>query len=212
MLTIDKEKTASFDVDAQNTFTPLCPNELPVPQGETIVTELNQQAKLARLRLGSKDAHSPQAIWVANQQHPMMSPLAGDNVDCYWPLHAVPGSQGFALISGLPHPKDYDYFIWKGIEPDMHPYGACYHDHAKKLSTGVIEYLLANKIKFIVIGGLALDYCVKTTALQLTQAGFVVILNLAATRSIAAHTAAQALKEMRAAEIKIISSIAELVV
>jgi hypothetical protein len=26
-------KVASFDVDAQNTFTPLCPNELPVPGG-----------------------------------------------------------------------------------------------------------------------------------------------------------------------------------
>ena len=37
----------------------------------------------------------------------------------YWPLHCVPSTKGFELISGLPHPKDYDYFIWKGIEPDM---------------------------------------------------------------------------------------------
>ena len=31
-------KIASFDVDAQKGFTPLCPNELPVPEGDTIVT------------------------------------------------------------------------------------------------------------------------------------------------------------------------------
>mgnify|MGYP000081323359 CR=1 FL=1 len=210
MFVLDKVCTASFDVDAQKTFTPQCPDELPVPQGDMIAEELNRQANLARLRLGSKDAHSPEAIWVVDEDHPMMSPLAGDNVDVYWPLHAVPGSEGFALISGLPHPKDYDYFVWKGIEPDMHPYGACYHDHAEHLSTGVIEYLLANKIETIVIGGLALDYCVKITALQLAHAKFRVVLNLAATRGIASDTSKQAISEMQTAGIHVISSVTEL--
>lgn len=37
-------KVASFDVDAQNTFTPLCPDELPVAEGTDIVAQLNAQA------------------------------------------------------------------------------------------------------------------------------------------------------------------------
>ena len=46
-------KIASFDVDAQKGFTPLCPNELPVPGGDAIAPALNQLAARASLRLGS---------------------------------------------------------------------------------------------------------------------------------------------------------------
>ncbi len=172
--------------------------------------ELNRQAELANFRVGSKDAHSPKAIWVADSEHPVLSPIVGDNVDVRWPLHAVPGTVGFELLPGLPHPKNYHYFIWKGIELDMHPYGACYHDHAQKLSTGVIEYLSVNKVETVIVGGLALDYCVKTTILQLIHAKFNVILNLAATRGIAVDTIEQAIDDMQNAGVIIINSAVEL--
>ena len=207
---ITKEKTASFDVDAQKTFTPLCPNELPVAGGEEIVDELNQQAAYARLRIGSKDAHSPQAIWVANELHPCLSPLKGENVDVHWNLHAVPGTTGFELLDGLPRPKDYNYFVWKGIELDMHPYGACYHDFAEQLSTGVIDYLQVNNIDTVIVGGLALDYCVKKTILQLRHSDFTVILNLAATRGIAKASIDATLEEMRQHHVLLIESASEL--
>ena len=35
------EVIAAIDVDAQNGFTPLCPGELPVEDGENIADELN---------------------------------------------------------------------------------------------------------------------------------------------------------------------------
>ncbi|WBJ44485.1 hypothetical protein [Pseudomonas aeruginosa] len=40
-------KIASFDVDAQKGFTPLCPDELPVPGGDAIGAALNQLASRA---------------------------------------------------------------------------------------------------------------------------------------------------------------------
>ena len=46
----EKKYIASFDIDAQNTFTPVCPNELPVAEGDTIAPELNAQAQFASLR------------------------------------------------------------------------------------------------------------------------------------------------------------------
>lgn len=208
---IDKEKTASFDVDAQKTFTPLCADELPVAGGEEIVDQLNRQADYACLRVGSKDAHSPSALWVADEIHPPLSPIEGENVDVYWNLHAVPGTIGFELLDGLPHPKDYHYFVWKGIELDMHPYGACYHDFAERLSTGVIEYLQVNGIDTIIVGGLVLDYCVKKTVLQLQHARFRVILNLAATRGIAQESIDIALEQMREGGLLLIESANELV-
>lgn len=41
-----KRNTASFDVDAQKGFTPLCPDELPVAGGEALAEALNRQAAL----------------------------------------------------------------------------------------------------------------------------------------------------------------------
>ena len=190
-------KTASLDIDAQQCFTPLCPDELPVPLGHLIADELNAQALLADLRIGSKDAHSPHALWIATDDAPQFTPIAGDHMDIRWNKHAVPGELGFQLIPELPHPADYDFFVWKGIEPDMHPYGACYHDLKEKLSTGLIEYLKVNNVDRVIVGGLALDYCVKTTVLQLLKAGFNVIVNLAACAGIGEATSQAAIVEMQ---------------
>lgn len=200
----DKNATASFDVDPQYTFTPVCPNELAVPGGDEIANSLNAQASLARVRVGSKDAHYPSATWVATEQNPQFSPVGSEDVDIRWNLHAVPGTRGFELLDGLPAPRDYDFFVWKGIEPDMHPYGACYHTldwKNKPKSTGVIEYLKYNGIENVIVGGLATDYCVKNTALQLRLAGFNVVLNLDACRGIAPATIEAAIAEMEAVGI-----------
>ncbi len=202
---------AAFDIDAQNCFTPLCPDELPVPDGYGIVSELNQQAALAGCRIGSKDAHSPHALWVANDQHPQLSEIEGyDNLDLRWNLHAVPGTKGFELLEGLPKPADYDYFVWKGVEADMHPYGACYHDLQDRRSTGVIEFLKTHNIDTVIAGGLAFDFCVKTTVLQLLQAGFRVIVNRGATRSLLKETETQALVEMTKAGAEFIECAGQL--
>ncbi|MCW5589939.1 MAG: isochorismatase family protein [Legionellales bacterium] len=201
---------ASFDVDAQYAFTPKCPQELPIVDAESIVPELNRQAQFAQLRIGSKDAHHPQAVWVSDDNHPPLSKITDfKNVDHYWPPHAIVGTKGFSLIEGLPHPSDYDFFIWKGVELDMHPYGACYHDLHEQLSTGVIEYLLANKMNTVIVGGLATDYCVKATALQLAK-HFRVIVNLAACRGVEARTIQQAKFDMLNAGIILCESTHEL--
>jgi nicotinamidase/pyrazinamidase len=205
---------ASFDVDAQYTFTPVCPDELPVPGGDEIATALNQQAALAQLRVGSKDAHTTKAVWVATDDKPMLSPVekGGANVDIHWPAHAIPGTKGFELLAGLPRPADYDFFVWKGIEPDMHPYGACYHDLAETLSTGVIEFLQSRNVTHIIVGGLALEYCVKTTALQLAKTGsFKVIVNLDACRGIEQSAIDAAVEELNKAGCLVVANQHELI-
>ena len=206
-----KDRIASFDVDAQRTFTPLCPDELPVPDGDRIADELNRQAGLARYRLGSKDAHNPKAVWVTKDASKIGAPgVEGENVEEHWPVHAIPGTDGFELLPGLPRPADYDFFVWKGVELDMHPYGACYHDLKEAMSTGVIEWLHANAVTHILVGGLATDYCVAATARQLADAGFRVILNLAACRGITEESTEAALVELRAAGVLMVASVDDL--
>lgn len=190
-------KIASLDVDSQFGFTPLCPDELPTHDGQTIVDELNLQAQYSDLRVGSKDAHPANSIWLADDAHPPFTPIEGKHVDLRWPKHCVPGTKGFELLKGLPHPGDYDFFVWKGVEPDMHPYGACFHDLENKLSTGLIEFLKQNDVELVVVGGLATDYCVKNSVLQLLSAGFNVIVNKAAIKGVDPDTSLTAMRLMK---------------
>lgn len=187
----------SIDVDAQKTFSPLCPNELPVKEGDTIVAELNAQAALADFRVMTKDAHSPSAKWLVQDSEEMLKPTGLKEADITWVSHAIVGSRGYELLDGLPSAQDYDYCVWKGVDPEFHPYGACYHDISEKLSTGLIEWLQAKGATMIIVGGLATDYCVKSTVLQLLKGGtWKVVVNASACRGIAPETVEAAWNEM----------------
>ena len=192
---------ASFDVDAQKGFTPICPNELPVPGGDEIVDELNYLAGLVDLRVGSKDAHPPGALWTTKAPFEV---IGEKNVDIAWPEHCVVGTEGFELLDGLPRPEKYNFFVYKGLERDMHPYGACYHDVANHQSTGVIEYLEGEGVGLVIVSGLAYDYCVKTTALQLANV-FRVIVWEPGTRAVALETAVAAREELDLAGVLVMN-------
>ncbi len=209
---LNKTVTASFDVDAQKCFTYRCPEELPVKGGEDIAPALNKQATFAKYRVGSKDCHSPASLWVDTDKNPQFTPIPGyENLDIRWKVHGVPGTPGFNLIDGLPKIPDYDYFVWKGMELDMHPYGACYHDLADTKSTGVIEWMRAQGIKNVIVGGIASDFCVRKTVLQLRAAKFEVVVNMESCRGIwATTTEEEQIDEFRKAGCIVIRSTAEL--
>lgn len=188
---------AAIDVDAQKTFTPLCPNELPVAGGDEIVSELNAQAQYADLRVMTKDAHTLEAKWLCADHSQMGQPTGLPDADQTWVAHAIVGTYGFELLDGLPAESEYDFCVWKGTSPELHPYGACFHDLKEQRSTGLIEWLHSQQVDTVIVGGLATDYCVKTTVLQLLQhSGIKVLVNRAACRGIAADTCEQAWAQM----------------
>lgn len=190
----------SIDIDAQKTFTPLCPSELPITGGDEIVAELNAQATLANLRVMTKDAHTPHAKWLCPSHAEVLQPTQLPNAPEKWVSHAMIGSFGFELLDNLPKEIDYDFCVWKGISPELHPYGACFHDTQERLSTGLIEWLTVRGTQIIIIGGLATDYCVKHTVLQLLRHGnWQVLVNRAACRGISAQTMAKAWHQMATA-------------
>ena len=177
-------KTASHSVDPQKGFTFLCPDELPVPDGENIVDELNGQNELAVFRTVSKETHTTNAIWIATPEAPQFTPIKGENVDIRWKSHCISGTKGSELLDGLLKMPEYDFIVAKGFEPDLHPYTSCYHDLKKNISTGLIEWYNANGVTTIIVGGLATNYCVGETVIDLANAGFQIILNLGACRGI----------------------------
>lgn len=204
-LYISKEFIASLDNDGQCGFSILCPKELVVPKALEIVGPLNQQATLASRRIATRDYHPEKALWhtdnpkLIGTQIPGLAP--GSNIDKYWPKHCLANTKGAELLPGLPPIGTYHYVVTKGIDPDAHAYGACYHDLHGKQSTGLIEVLYFWKIEVVIVGGLATEYCVFATAMQLRRAGFTVILNLSACRGIDPIMINRALDEMRKAGI-----------
>lgn len=193
---IEKNKTACIDVDPQQGFSELCPNELPVAGALQIVDELILNHGKASLKLVSRDMHPPGAAWEAESPDRMLEPVGLPEVDIKWNPHCVVGTQGVELLPGLPSVREYDFQINKGIDPDAHPYGAFYHDQADTLSTGGIEFLLSNQIDTVIVGGLALDFCVKKSVEQLVAAGFKVIINLASTRAVFPDNAESVVHEL----------------
>jgi len=160
--------------------------------------------------------HPSNAVWISDDKNPPMTDIIGqgENVDIRWPKHCISGTKGSELLDGLPAPEDYDFFIWKGMEPNLHPYGIFYHDLSERLSTGLIEYLMANiEIDTFIIGGLALDYCVLTSIKQLVnflntcdEYDCRVILNLGATAGVAPDTEKIAIESLEKMGVILINS------
>lgn len=198
MKTYDRREVATFFVDAQNGFTPVCPQELPVAGGDEIVHELNAMLPFAGVKVASGDEHPDAAHFFADAAHPPFTPAPSGtkNWDIRWNRHCVKGTFGAELLAGLPRQAAYDLFIAKGTAVDKHPYGACYHDLADAEPTGVLAFLKDRGVRLVLVGGLATDYCVKATALQLLRAGFDVIVNTAACRGITPETTEAALAEV----------------
>ncbi len=197
----------SIDIDAQCAFSSICPDELPVPEAELIVPQLNAQAKLASYRVLTRDAHSANAVWVVPSAQQQLQPLDYPNANLTWVRHAEVGTKGFEPLPKLPAVTEYDFLVYKGVDADLHPFGACFHDLTENISTGLIEWLQAKKCKVVIASGLATDYCVKDTVLQLCKHGdWKVLVNLAACRGIDSATTKQAIKDMRQAGAVILDS------
>lgn len=205
---IDKNTTAALDIDAQCGFTFHCPDELPVPFGEEIVPACLENHTKARYKIMSKDAHPHWGRWNVDQL-PTLTPIGGKDVDVAWPRHCVIGTPGFELLAGLPHPREYNFFIYKGAEYDMHPYSPIYQDLAKTISTGIIEWAKCHGVNTFILGGLALNFCLGEGARDLKAAGFRVIVNLAATRGLGDCTAYIA--ELKALGIEVVDRADEIV-
>lgn len=185
-----REKTASHNVDPEKGFTPLCPDELPVPDGHLIGEELAKQNSLFPIKTISRDIHPSNARWIATEEFPQFTLIEDEpNVDMYWNAHCISGTKGVEILDELGNIEDFDFIVNKGVDPHLHPYTSVYHDQQGKISTGLIEFYNYHNVSTIVVGGLALNFeetplCVGSTLIDLSVAGFQVILNLEATKSL----------------------------
>ena len=170
-------------VDVQSDF---CPGgALAVPDGDAVVQRVNELASGASFVVATRDWHP--------RDHASFAANGGP-----WPVHCVQDTPGAQLHSGIDTSR-IDVIVDKGQMRDADGYSAFQHTELESL-------LRARRVETVHVAGLALDYCVKATALDARRAGFDVVVHRDATRAVEAEPGdgARALAELRAAGVQLV--------
>jgi nicotinamidase/pyrazinamidase len=157
-------------VDLQNDFLP--GGALPVPQGNEVIPIANELQRRFDLVVATQDWHPPDhGSFAAN--HPGKKPahrIMLDGIEqILWPVHCVQNTHGAEFASSFDTSRVAHVFH-KGIDPTIDSYST-FFDNAHRRHTGLAHYLEKRSIKEIYLMGLALDYCVKYSALDARQLG-----------------------------------------
>ncbi len=170
-------------VDLQNDF---CPGgALPVPEGDRIVPVVMRLLELPLLKAATRDMHPP--------DHRSFDLNGGP-----WPVHCVEGTEGARLRPPLEEAM-FDLVIDKGRRVDGDGYSGFEE-------TSLHERLSAAGVGNVYVCGLALDYCVKATALDAVSLGYGTYLVEDATRAVDAAAVESVKKELKSAGVDMISS------
>jgi len=164
------EMSALIIVDLQNDFLP--GGALPVPRGDEVIPLANKLQRRFELVLATQDWHPPDhGSFAAN--HPGKNP--GDRImldgieQILWPVHCVQNTHGAEFAPSFDTSRIAQVFH-KGLDPRIDSYST-FFDNAHRRETGLAAYLKERSIKDIYLLGLALDYCVKYSALDAQQLG-----------------------------------------
>lgn len=157
-------------VDLQNDFLP--GGALPVPHGDEVIPLANELQRHFRLVVATKDWHPPDhGSFAANHK----GKRPGDRIildgieQILWPVHCVQNTRG-AKFAPTFDTSRIAHVFHKGIEPLIDSYST-FFDNAHRRHTGLAHYLEQRSIKDVYLLGLALDYCVKYSALDARQLG-----------------------------------------
>lgn len=177
-------KRALIVVDLQPDFLPGGP--LAVPDGDAVVEPI-----LALVESGAYVAVVATQDWHPADHGSFAANHAGrdpgevidlDGLDqVLWPTHCVQNTPGAALHEGLA--GKLDAVFRKGTDPSVDSYSG-FFDNGQRRATGLGEWLRAGGIEAVDVCGLALDYCVKFTALDAARLGFATTLIQDATRAV----------------------------
>lgn len=202
------DDAALLAVDLQNGFISE-KDELPVARGREVVPLINGLLPRFRVRIASQDWH-PEGHGSFASSHPGRRPFdvgeLGGVPQVFWPDHCVQATRGADLHPEFDH-RTVQAIFRKGTDPGVDSYSV-FNDNAGRNPTGLAGYLASLEVKELYLAGLALDYCVRFTALDarrlLPDLRVTVILD--ATRAVDRRTEEEAIAEMRRAGVRLASS------
>src|SRR3972149_8814370 len=119
-----------------------------------------------------------------------------------WPPHCVQKTPGAETLLDS---KLFKAVVKKGMDSQYDSYSGFQDDGGKK--TEMDKILKQNKIKKVVVYGIATDYCVRATALDAAAAGYKVILIKNLSRGVAPDTSQKAIDEMKSKGIVVLDDL-----
>ncbi len=123
-----------------------------------------------------------------------------------WPVHCVQNSVGAEFVEELNKENITKVFI-KGTDKNIDSYSG-FFDNGHQKATGLHQYLQSKHVDQVFVMGLALDYCVKFTAIDAANLGYKTYLVLDGCRGVGLkeEDIPNALNEMTAKGVNIINS------
>lgn len=196
---------------AENQLTQAQNGALAVQNGRNVASVINVLLGLPfKIKIATQDYHPSNHISFASQHkdaqpftstHKITNPEANDPTTAesqqimLWPDHCVQGTPGCEFIPELKLSL-IDRVIRKGGDPRVEAYSGFGPDFRKPAiaMTDMADLLRENGIRQVVVCGLALDYCVKCTAIDSAKEGF---------KTIVVEDAAKAVDQSEAARLRV---------
>ncbi len=167
-------------IDVQVDF---CPGgALPIPEGDAVVPVINRWVEQA--------ARAGIPIFMSRDWHPKQH-VSFKQQGGLWPTHCLQDSRGAEFHPDLKVPDDV-VVITKGVRMDQ-------DQNSAFDETGLAAYLKKNAVRRLIVGGLALDVCVRATVLDALEAGFDVLIIPDGSRPVTPEQSTQVLKDFQAA-------------
>lgn len=119
-----------------------------------------------------------------------------------WPPHCVQKTPGAEVLLDN---KLFKAIVKKGMDSKYDSYSGFQDDGGKK--TEMDKLLKKDKIRKVVVYGIATDYCVRATALDAVAAGYKVIMIKNLSRGVSPDTSQKAIEEMKAKGIVVLDDV-----
>ncbi|ANQ47535.1 bifunctional nicotinamidase/pyrazinamidase [Flammeovirga yaeyamensis] len=194
-------------IDVQNDF--LTDGLLVVPEGEQIIPVLNNINHHFDVVVATKDWHpATHKSFARNHEDREVGEIVEVNEvpQILWPPHCVKESHGAEFPSDL-NTEVIEKVFWKGTNEDIDDYSGFY-DNEKLNDTGLHDFLQSKGVTEVYVAGIALDFCVKFTALDAKSLGYKTFMIEDASRGInyRPNDVQNAITDMKVSGIRVIKS------
>ncbi len=187
-------KKALIVVDMQNDF---CPGgALAVPHGDDVIEPINRL-------VADFHAHGDLVVYTKDHHPEDHHSFISGHPDGIWPDHCVQHTQGWEFHPDLRVSGPVFYKAFFTTEDSYSGFGGRIMPEAD--AQPLADYLQEHGVEEVTVVGLALDYCVKSTAIDAHTLGFKTSVLLSGTRAVNVNPddGAKAVAEMSALGIAV---------
>lgn len=195
-------------VDMQGDFTKWKQGNLAVPGSDEgyvrrVEAATRQFKELGALIFATQDWHASDHVSFASShqgKRPLETIMIDGEAQVLWPSHCVQGTENARVLI------DNNLFlaiVKSGQKPDVESYS--FYQDRKGTKTEMDAMLRINGVKNIVIYGIATEYCVRATALDLVAANYKTIVVKSLCLGVSSGAAAAAFDEMGRNGIRVVA-------